>query len=169
LCKHLVALAIRAVTGGSPLSEKDRKMVIFPESSNRKGVLGKSELSSVRSAISDAMRYIKAYSGSSRTWFAYQASLMEGCNRLAALFSDLPVSEQTAQLIVQTLLRLDEKLCRGGVDDSDGTVGGLIEGAVDMLIKYAELDPACIGAFQTLKGRSTCFDWEEPLLNLVSH
>ena len=166
LCKHLVALAIRAVTDGNPLSAKDKKMVTFPESTNRKGILGESELKSAQSAISGAIRCIKAYSGPSRTWFAYQASLMEGCNRLAALFSDLPVSEQTARLIVKTLLRLDEKLCRGGVDDSDGTVGGLIEGAVGMLMEYAKLDPSCIGAFQVLKGCSTCFDWEEPLLKL---
>ena len=90
------------------------------------------------------MRCIRAYTGPSRTWFAYQASLCEGCNRLSAVFSELPVSEQTAELVVKTLLRLDEKLCRGGVDDSDGTIGGFIEESVVMLERYTETDPLCV-------------------------
>jgi hypothetical protein len=39
-------------------------------------------------------------------------------------------------------LRLDDKLSRGGVDDSDGTVGGFIEETVHALEQYAKLDPA---------------------------
>ncbi|MDO8552815.1 MAG: hypothetical protein Q7S01_04840 [bacterium] len=166
LCKHLVALAIRVVTGGNSLSEKQKKMVAVPICSGREGELDKEKLQSVQTAISVAMKCIKAYNGPSRTWFIYQASLAEGCTRLAATFSELPVSEQTAQIVLKTLLRLDEKLCRGGVDDSDGAVGGFIEDAVSMLLEYVKLEPSCIGAFEILKGQSTCFEWEEPLLKI---
>ncbi len=110
------------------------------------------------------MRYIKPYESPSRIWFAYQGSLSEGCARLTKIVSDLPVSEQAAGLLVDMLLRLDDKLCRSGVDDSDGTVGGFIEEVVMMLKKYAELDPSCKKAFYKLENRETCFGWEEPLV-----
>lgn len=167
LCKHMVALAIRAVTGGKPLTDGDKQLHNEVVCSGRVGKLTSDELSAVKKSIAVAMRYIKPYDGPSRIWFAYQNSLTEGCNRLSAIMSDLPVNRQTARLVVQTLLRLDEKLCRGGVDDSDGTVGGFIENAVTMLHEFAKLDPSCTEAFRLLEGRETCFDWEKPLLELL--
>ena len=107
----------------------------------------------------------KAYTGPSKIWFAYQDSLIEGCNRLAAIFSRLPASQQTASLIVETLLRLDRKLTNGGVDDSDGTVGSLIEEAVDLLLEFAKRNPECAKAFVKLENRETCFG-EERLLKV---
>ncbi len=67
------------------------------------------------------------------------------------------------------ILRIDDKLCRGGVDDSDGTVGGFIEETVNMLEEYAKLDMNCVRAFNELKDKETCFGWEEPLLKLVKN
>lgn len=64
------------------------------------------------------------------------------------------------------LLRLDKKLCQGGVDDSNGTVGGFVYEVVDMLQEYAKLDSSCIKAFKKLCGQSTCFGWEEPLVKI---
>ncbi|MEK7083479.1 MAG: hypothetical protein AAB972_04855 [Patescibacteria group bacterium] len=167
LCKHMVALAIRVVTGGRPLSDEDKRLVSGPTCSGRLGILSKEELSAIKKSITAGMRYVKSYEGPSRTWFAYQDSLQEGCNRLAKIISDLPVSEQTTKLLVDMLLRLDDKLSRGGVDDSDGTVGGFIEETVLMLKEYAKCDPSCIKAFNELKGKETCFDWEKPLLELI--
>lgn len=79
----------------------------------------------------------------------------------------MPVSSQTAELLVDLLLRLDKKLCTGGVDDSDGEVGGFIQEVVCVLKDYAGLDSECIKAFIKLKDKETCFGWEEPLLGLV--
>lgn len=166
LCKHMVALALYVVKGGKSLTDEDKQQfsrVIF---SGRLGELSKKELSEIKKEITSAMRHIKSYEGPSRTWFAYQNSLSEGCNRLVKIVSELPVSEQTARLIIGMLLRLDDKLCHGGIDDSDGTVGGFIEETVSVLKVFSELDPACIKAFQELKGRETCFDWEESLLTV---
>jgi hypothetical protein len=70
-------------------------------------------------------------------------------------------------LLVNLLLRLDKKLCTGGVDDSDGTVGGFIEGVVEVLEKYAKLNPVCTLSFSALEGKETCFGWEDPLLELI--
>lgn len=169
LCKHMVALAIYAVKEGKSLTDEDKRQVSQATCSGRLGEISKGELSSVKKEITGAMRYIKSYEGPSRTWFAYQNSLQEGCNRLSKTVSELPVSEQTARLLVDTLLRLDDKLCRGGVDDSDGTVGGFIEGAAQVLEEYTKLDPLCVKAFQELKGKETCFGWEEPLLKRIKN
>lgn len=167
LCKHMVALAVYAVKGGKPLTDEDKRQVSQATCSGKLGTLRKTELSVIKKSITDAVRYIKAYEGPSRIWFSYQNSLSEGCNRLAKIVSELPVSEQTVKLVVDMLLRLDDKLCRGGVDDSDGTVGGFIEESVGVLKDFAKLDPPCLKAFQELKGRETCFGWEEPLLKLI--
>lgn len=167
LCKHMVAVAIFAVRGGKPLTNKDKQSISSPVCSGRLGGLDKKELATIKKTITAAMRYIKSYDGPSRTWFAYQNSLSEGCNRLAAIISHVPVSLQTARLLVYMLLRLDEKLCRGGVDDSDGAVGGFIQETVIVLQDYAHLDAACTEVFCQLKNKETCFGWEAPLVKLI--
>jgi len=167
LCKHMVAVAIYTVMGGKKLSDEDKRLVSQAVCSGRLGELSKSELAATKKAITASMRHIKSYESPSRIWFAYQNSLSEGCNRLSKIVSELPVSKQTAKLLVDTLLRLDDRLCRGGVDDSDGTVGGFIEETVQVLKEYAKLNPSCAEAFNELKGKETCFGWEEPLLTLT--
>lgn len=166
LCKHITAVAIYAVMDGKKLSKEDKEIVSGPKCSGNLGELGKEELAETKKAIASAMRYIKPYNGLSRIWFAYQSSLLEGCARLSKLVSDLPVGGQTAKLLVDMLLRLDKKLCVGGVDDSDGTVGGFMYEAVETLEEYAKLDSKCIKAFKKLCGQETCFDWEEPLVKI---
>lgn len=166
LCKHMVAVAIYAVMDGNKLSKENKELVDGPKCSGRLGELSKEELTKIKENISSAMRYIKAYNGPSRNWFAYQGSLSEGCSRLSRIVSELPVNRQTAQLLVDLLLRLDRKICHG-VDDSDGTVGGFMEETVQALKECAKLDLSCVEAFRKLKDRETCFGWEEPLLKLI--
>jgi len=168
LCKHMVALALFVVMDGKPLTDEDKKQVDSPICSGKLGKLNKGELAAIKKSITEVLRYIKGYNGPSHTWFAYQNSLQEGCNRLSAIVSNLPVNEQTAQLLVDLLLRLDKKLISGGVDDSDGTVGEFIRETVEVLKTYAELDPECLLTFRKLQGRETCFGWEEPLLELIN-
>jgi hypothetical protein len=169
LCKHMVAVAIRAVTGGEPLTDEDKRQVSQVTCSGQLGELNKEKLSQIKKEITGAMKYIKPYNGPSRIWFSYQSSLSEGCNRLSKIVSELPVSGQTIKLLIDLLLRLDNKLCRSGVDDSDGTVGGFIDEVVQTLKEYAKLDPSCVSAFQELKGKETCFGWEEQLLELIEN
>src|SRR5260221_5321809 len=160
-------IAIYTAKNGKPLTEKNKKIVQNPTCSGQLGNLDDKILSSTKKLITEALRYIKPYTGPSRTWFAYQNSLSEGCNRLSAIVSNLPVSIQTAELMIDLLLRLDRKLSMGGVDDSDGTVGGFIEETVDALQQFAKLDPRCIKSFNTLKNRDTSFGWEKPLLTIT--
>ncbi|MFH1255582.1 MAG: SWIM zinc finger family protein [bacterium] len=164
-CKHMVALSIYAVLGGKPVMPEDKKIYSKSQCCGKLGELSDAELAEMKKIMSDAIKYIKSYNGPSRTWFAYQASLQEGCNRLSAIVSDLPVSAQTAELIVKMLLRLDKKLC-AGVDDSDGTVGGFIQECVEILKNFAQLDKKCINIFKLLCKQSTCFGWEEPIARM---
>jgi len=166
LCKHMVAVAIYAVINGKKLSERDKELVDSPMCSSRLGELNKEELAEIKKSITSAIKYIKPYIGPSRTWFAYQDSLSEGCRRLSAIISKLPVSEQIAKILVDLLLRLDKKLCHSGIDDFDGTVGGFIEEVVLMLQEYVKLDPACIKTFEKFCDQSTCFGWEDPLVKI---
>lgn len=168
LCKHMVALAISAVKGGEKLSEDEKMCVSGPVCSGKVGASTRSELKEIKAEISSATHYVKPYDGPSRIWFAYQDSLSEGCNRLAAIISKLPVNIQTAKLLVGLLLRLDKKLCQGGVDDSDGTVGGFMGDVVVVLCEFAKLEPGCIGEFVLLCTYETGFEWEEPLVELVN-
>ena len=164
-CKHMIAVAIRAVHGDGRLSDQDKKFIDQPVSSGKRGTLDQAEQVAFKGAVTAAMRYIKSYDGPSRTWFAYQNSLDQGCNRLTALVSDLPASEQTAKLLVDLLLRLERKLSFG-VDDSNGTVGDFMMGAVEVLKAFADLDPNCKRVFRILENTPTSFGWEEPLLRL---
>lgn len=166
LCKHLVALSIHAVMDGKQLREKDRERVVRPVCSGALGEFDEEELAEAKNAITANMRYIKPYTGPSRHWFEYQHSLEEGCARLSALISEFPVSAQTSAVLVNLLLRLDRKIL-DAVDDSDGTVGGFIQELVALLEEYARLDKACIQTFKKLRNRSTCFDWEDPLLEML--
>ena len=166
LCKHMVAVAIYAVQLGKPLAEEDRRPTTEPVCSGKSGTLDRKALARVKRSITEALHYIKPYHGPSRLWFSFQNSLSEGCNRLAKIVSDLPVSGQTAALIVDVLLRLDRKLSTG-TDDSDGIVGGFMEETVRVLEEYAALNPGCVNVFSRLENEDTCFSWEEPLIRLV--
>ena len=86
---------------------------------------------------------------------------------LSAIVSDLPVNKQSAEILVKLLLRLDRKLRIGGVDDSNGIVGGFMTQVVEMLEEYTRIVPDCINAFKSLIGIGiTCFQWEEPLIRI---
>ena len=165
-CKHMVALSIYAVLGGKAIPEEDKKINSEPLCSGRLGELSKTEMAETKKMTSEAVKYIKPYNGPSRTWFAYQASLSEGCCRLSVIVSNLPVSAQTAELLIKTLLRLDKKLCTGGVDDSDGTVGGFIQECVEVLKEFTQLDKRCVDTFELFCKQSTCFDWEDSLVRM---
>lgn len=162
----MVVAAIYAVMNGKKLSQEDKELVSSPVCSGKLGELSKGELAKTKKDITSAMRYIKAYNGPSRTWFAYQNSLDEGCARLSKIVSELSVGGQVAKLLVDMLLRLDKKLCTGGVDDSNGTVGGFMYEVVEILKEYSKLDQKCVKAFEEFCGQETCFGWEESLVKI---
>ncbi|MFH0772441.1 MAG: SWIM zinc finger family protein [Candidatus Omnitrophota bacterium] len=168
LCKHIAALALHVVMDGRPLNDRDKKLDHKVGCSRQQRVINEEELVMVKKSITEALRYIKPYAGPSRTWFANQDSLSEGCNRLSVVVSDLTVNKQAAEILVKLLLRLDKKLRVGGVDDSNGIVGGFMSEVVRVLEEFAQIDAECIEAFEALIGIGiTCFNWEEPLVRIL--
>jgi hypothetical protein len=166
LCKHMIAVVIYAIKRGKKLNKEEKEITEELVCSKELGELSKEKLTKVKKFITSAMRYIKVYVGPSKYWFSYQRSLSEGCVRLRKIISELPVGKQTAQLLVDMLIRLDKKLCEGGIDDSDGTVGGFIEETIVLLQEYVELDQKCIKSFKNLCDKKTCFGWQEPLVKI---
>lgn len=166
LCKHMIAVAIMAIKKGQKLTAEEKEISHEIKFSGKIEELSDDELAEIKLAITSALRYIKAYTGPSRLWFQYQDSLLEGCNRLTDIFSKLPASIQTADLIIKTLLRLDKKLQTGGVDDSDGVVGGFIEESVGLLKKFVQADTSVSKSFKQLENADTCFGWEEKLVKI---
>jgi len=166
LCKHMVAVAIYAIKNGGALMDEEKQTHDEVSFSGRKGVLNEEQLSKTKKAITQTLRYIKPYRGPSRTWFAYQNSLDEGCRRLSAIVSPLPVSEQTAKLLVSLIIRLNKKLCTGGVDDSNGTVGGFAYGIAKILEQYTQLEPKCIRTFEKLIDGDNPFGFEDELIKI---
>ena len=165
LCKHMVALALHAVLNGKPLNAEDKQLRNEIKRSDRREALTDQELAAVKASISDAMKYIKPYRGPSRTWFANQDSLQEGCNRLRAIISDLPVHPNTAALLVNLLNRLEKKLSVSGVDDSNGIVGSFVGELIGLLEEFGRIEPACIDAFEPLCGNDA-FGWKESLVRI---
>ena len=166
ICKHVIALALHVVMDGKPLDDKDGTVDCQIRCSAKTGVLTQDKLAEVKQSITFAMRYIKPYTGPSKTWFANQDSLREGCNRLSAIISQLPVSKQTTELLVKLLLRLDKKLLNG-LDDSNGIVGEFMNETVGVLIEYTKIDPDCLNAFKLLTKREVNFDWQDPLIKIL--
>src|SRR5438552_16162256 len=115
----MVAVALYAMKGGDPLNDKEKQLLSAPVCSGKLGELSNKDVKAVTAAMRGAMRYIKPYNGPSRIWIAYQGPLRQGCNRLSVIMSELPVSEQTPELNVKLLLRLDDTLSRSGIAVSD--------------------------------------------------
>lgn len=167
LCKHMVAVAIYAVKDGGTLANDEKAVIAGPRCSGKIGALSDEEMADRKKEITEALKYIKPYYGPSKIWFHYQASLQEWSNRLSTTVSELPVSPQTAGLLVDLLLRLERKLM-GGVDDSDGTVGGCMTDIVEVLEEFTKLVPECALKFKKLQNLRTSFGWEEPLLKYIA-
>lgn len=164
LCKHMIAVAVYAVCCGRPLTSEEKRHVSEPVYSGIVGNMTEEEMKEVKKNIGAGVRCIRAYEGPSRTWFAYQNKLDEGCARIATAVATVPANAKTAKLLIDTLLKLDTKLATGGVDDSDGTVGHCMSGIVEVLLSFADADPKCIKVFKVLEGKEACFEWKEPLV-----
>lgn len=136
-----------------------------PMCSGKKGELSSDELKVLRASITSALRYIKSYNGPSRIWFAYQDSLSEGCRRLSPIVTNLPVSKQTADLLVDLLIRIDRKI-QNGVDDSDGTVGSFAYVLSNVLKEFVIIDPTCIETFKKLCQANMGFGFEDELVKI---
>lgn len=100
LCKHIIALAIFVLKRGKKLTTEEKEQITAPKSTGILKELSDRKIKVIKLQITASIRHIKSYEGPSRIWFAYQDSLVEGCNRLSEIICKLPVGMHSAEIIV---------------------------------------------------------------------
>lgn len=164
LCKHMLALAVALVYKYRP---NDTETVEQPLDqavcSGDVRVITKEEINNAKSEISEAMSYIKSYNGQSSKWFQYQHDLARGSRLILLALSKIPVCESSAVICINTLKRLDKKVLRG-VDDSDGTIGGLMCQVVEVLNLFVSFDKKLEDFVKTKLPKGKAFNWEAGFL-----
>ena len=129
LCKHVIALALAVL----------HDLGLVDAAGLPAGASVIDETHAIEH-IQAGMRYIRVHTGSSRTWFEYQRKLSVGTGIIMDGVCALPVTLDTAVYLWKTVLKLSKKLREGGVDDSEGAVGRLIEAIIDRIARMAHAD-----------------------------
>jgi len=160
LCKHMIALAIALVYRYRP---NDVKTIEEPLDQavclGKVRSITKEEIEKTKFEISNAMTFIKSYDVPSSKWFLYQDSLINGSRLILLALSKIPVCKDSVIICMNILKRLDKKVLNG-VDDSDGTVSGLIFQIVELLNLFVSFDNS-LKSFITKKlPKGESFDWE---------
>jgi hypothetical protein len=169
-CKHMIALAIAAVFSyrlkdASHLSVPLGQAVCSGAVRDAK----KEELQSIQSEVSNGMRMLKSYNGPSKTWFAYQDSLLRGKRHILLALSKLPVCRASADVCISLIVKLDTKLMNSGIDDSDGTVGDLISEIMELLSMFTVEQPELKKYISDKFPKQTNFGWEKELQISLMH
>ena len=169
LCKHMIALAIASVFTYRP---KDTSVITIPLDqavcSGKVRDITNEELKSIKSEINIGMRLIKSYNGPSKKWFAYQDSLIKGRRLLLLTLSKLPVCRDSTDMCIAPIEKLDDKLANSGIDDSDGTVGGLVSDIMGLLCMFKQDDPSLKQYIIDKFPKQTNFEWENQLFIILS-
>lgn len=167
LCKHMIALAIASVVKYRP---EDSEVIQIPLGqamcSGEVRDITKDELGIIKKEIRSAVAYIKSYNGPSKTWFAYQDSLLKGKRLVLYTLSKLPVCKISADLCINLIIKLDDKLATSGIDDSDGTIGDLVEQIMELLSMFRVEDPNLKTYIINKFPKKTNFEWEKDLFTI---
>ncbi len=164
LCKHMIALAIALVYKYRPNEVEIIKHPLDqPVCSGEVRNITKEELEYFKLESKHAMTFIKSYNGPSSKWFQYQDSLTKGSRLILLALAKLPVCKDSVLLCIDILKKLDKKILRG-VDDSDGTVGGLMEDIVEVLNMFVRDEPELEDYIKEKLPKGEAFDWETGFL-----
>src|SRR3989339_550498 len=162
LCKHMIALAVAVVYKHRP---NDTEIIKQPLDqavcSGEIRDITKEEIKDIKVEISRGISLIKSYDGPSSKWFQYQDGLTKGSRLILMALSRLPVCEKSATICISLLKRLDKKLLNGGIDDSDGTVGDLMDQIVEVLNLFASLDDNLKKFIAKNLPKGEVFNWEK--------
>jgi len=151
-CKHIVALGLAVLDASGKIEPE----FISPEN-----------LDDAKMQIRAGLKKIRAYSGSSSIWFRYQKDLDAGSRIIESAISNLPASAETAKFLWKLVVKLSNKLARGGIDDSDGRVGACIDEIVHKCAEFAKKDDSLrelIAKFDD----DTGFGFEDDLRDLIA-
>lgn len=129
-CKHMLALAIYVLHEHAVIDMEGR-------------AAGDSRVTSdnARVYISKALRKIGAYSGPSSTWFSYQGKLDVAAGMIHDALPYIESSLVNAKYLWGLVLKISNKLATGGVDDSNGTIGGAVVAVVGRIVELSQHDP----------------------------
>ena len=109
--------------------------------------------------------FIKSYGGSSKKWFEYTYNLLKGARIIIYTLSKLPVCKTSAKYCIDLLIKIDEKMTHG-IDDSDGSMGNLIEQIIDLLRMFINLKPELEIYIKNNFPQKTNFGWEIELFKI---
>lgn len=160
LCKHMIALAIAVV---HKYKTQDIAVIDHPLNqavcSGKISEISKEELLDIEKQIKVGLIYIKSWSGPSKRWFEYQDNLSKGSRIILLALSKLPICEKSAGICVSLLKKLDKKLL-GPVDDSDGTIGNLMEEIIELLCMFTNFKNDLVPYIAKSLPKGEVFDWE---------
>ncbi len=161
LCKHMLALAIAVVYTYRPTDTEIVKQPLDQAvCSHELRDITKDEVVSIKAELSKGFSLIKGYSGPSSKWFQYQDRLAKGSRLILLALSKLPVCEKSANKCILILKRLDAKLLKGGIDDSNGTMGDLMINIVELLNMFATSDVKLKKYINNHLPKGEVFNWE---------
>lgn len=153
LCKHMLALGL----------------AVLHLSGKEEGVKEESpdNLDAVKQLVAKAMRKIKPYNGPSKIWFNYQRELNVGAGCLVEAVKNLPSTKEHTKYLWSLVLKLSKKIAYGGVDDSDGRVGGCVYSLVEQCGRYAKEKPELKHTIQRFTKNDTGFGFEDKLRGIL--
>ncbi|CAN5667851.1 hypothetical protein BH23PAT2_BH23PAT2_00820 [soil metagenome] len=156
LCKHLLALGLFVLQQNGMIDERGQPT-------------GNAKLApaDARLHIAAGVRKIRPYDGPSRIWFGYQRDLDIGVGMIAEGVNLLEPSLDNAKYLWKLVIRLSRKLSHGGVDDSNGTVGGGIDDILSTIVDMTMSDKKIRQYVIKNCTEETGFGFEENLANLM--
>lgn len=156
LCKHMLALGLYVL----------HKYSLIDANGNPVGA-DKLTSENARDNVTAALRKIRSYNGPSRIWFEYQRSLDIAAGTINDAVELFDISIDNAKYLWKLVLRLSKKLSHGGVDDSNGTIGGVIFTILEKVANMAHQDESIKCWVAAHCTDDTGFGFEEDLQKLV--
>ena len=156
LCKHVLALALAVLAECGGVTFDGEPTARFAVHSV-----------DARDHIAAGLRYIRSYDGPSRIWFEYQRKLDIAAGMITEGVEALETTKDNAKYLWRLVLKLSKKLSDGGVDDSNGTIGGAIFTVMERLVAMAAADPAIYKWAIANCHEDTGFEFERELLEML--
>ena len=153
LCKHMIAVALIGLQKEGTLDPSYAPEKTFADDDPQK-------------RVGRGIRKVVSYDGPSRIWWSYQRKLDTAAYLIRQGTDQLEPSLLHAKFIWKAILTLSDKLATGGVDDSNGTIGGAVDHLVSALAHMAHTDPK-IMAYAMTCTEDTGFGFEDDLARLL--
>ena len=160
LCKHMAALAIAVVhtykPEGTTLIDHPLDQAVCSGKINE---ITQDEITKVEKEIKIGLALIKSWSGPSKKWFEYQDNLSKGSRIILLALSKLPICEKSVLMCINLLKKLDKKLLNG-IDDSEGTIGVLMEEIIELFCLFVDFKKDLGPYIATSLPKGEMFEWD---------